>query len=92
MGMATGRVRRLAIAEASILGFVGAVLGVILGALLTFVLVSLSRTADLDPQFAFSVPVAIGVIVAGVLVAIVAALYPAAIAARMEIVKSIREG
>jgi len=92
VGMATGRVRRLAIAEASILGFVGAVLGVILGALLTFVLVSLSRTADLDPQFAFSVPVAIGVIVAGVLVAIVAALYPAAIAARMEIVKSIREG
>jgi putative ABC transport system permease protein len=92
VGMGTGRVRRLAMAEAAILGFVGALLGVILGAFLTLVLVTLSRTADLDPQFAFSLPVAVGVIVAGVLVAIVAALYPAGIAARMEIVKSIREG
>jgi putative ABC transport system permease protein len=90
--MGTGRVRRLAIAEASILGFVGALLGVILGAFLTFVLVSFSHTADLDPQFTFSMPVAAGVIVAGVLVSVVAALYPAAIAARMEIVQSMREG
>jgi putative ABC transport system permease protein len=92
VGMARGQVRGLAIAEASIMGFLGAVLGVALGAFITAVLVDLSRTADLDPRFVFSLPLAAAVLVAGVVVAVIASLYPAARAVRTDIVETIRQG
>lgn len=92
VGMGRAQVRGLAIAEAAIMGFLGGVLGVALGAYITAALVQLSRTADLDPRFVFSLPLAAAVIVAGVVVAMIASLYPAARAGRTDIVEIIRQG
>ena len=91
VGMARRQVRSLAIAEAAIMGFLGAILGVALGAFITWVLVDLGRTADLDPRFSFSIPLALAVIVAGIGIAIVASLYPSSRAARTDILQTLRQ-
>lgn len=92
VGLARSKVRTLAVVEAAIMGFLGAVLGVALGGFLTFALVDLGRTADLDPSFSFSAPVAVAVIGGGVVIAILAALYPAARAARSDVLETVRRG
>lgn len=77
VGMERRKVGALAVAEAAIMGTLGGMLGVIAGAFLTWVLVDLGRTASVVPRFTFSVPAAIGVVLVGMAVAVIAALYPA---------------
>lgn len=77
VGMERRKVGALAVAEAAIMGTLGGMLGVIAGAFLTWVLVDLGRTASVVPRFTFSVPAAVGVVLVGMAVAVIAALYPA---------------
>lgn len=59
------------------MGSLGAVLGVALGAFLAWAVVDLGQTPGLTPRYSFSLSIAAAVVVAGVLVAVAAALYPA---------------
>jgi putative ABC transport system permease protein len=89
-GMTRGQVQRVFLVEGATLGLGGAVCGVILGALVTWVLVDISKTAQFDPHYVFSVPVALGVIALGTAMATVASFYPAGIAARASVVEALK--
>lgn len=89
-GMARAGIQALFLVEASIIGFQGSVLGVALGALITWVLVSVARAPDFDPTFSFSLPFAAAVIVFGIGGALLAAVYPARRAAAVNIIEAIR--
>ena len=85
---ATGLTRRqawrLVVLEAAILGLVGALLGVLagLGAGAALVLLAGGAGTPFEPPWA----VAVGALVGGVVVAVLASLYPARLASRVEIV------
>ncbi|MSQ15895.1 MAG: ABC transporter permease [Dehalococcoidia bacterium] len=89
-GMTKGQVQRLTIGEAVIMGFIGGMLGIIIGAFLSWVLVDLNRTADFDPRFTFSIPVAIIVLTLSVVSCVIAAFYPAGVAAQTKILEVLR--
>ena len=89
-GMTQGQVQVLTMAEAAILGFIGGVMGIAAGAFLTWVMIELSRTPEFDPQVSFSPVVALLSLALGILGAIVAALYPARRAARINIVAAVQ--
>ena len=89
-GLTGGQVQRLFVMEAGILGALGSLFGILLGAFLTWVLVDLARTGDFDPQFAFSAPGALLVLAVGTGSAALAAFYPARAAGATNIVKALR--
>ncbi|MEK7214974.1 MAG: FtsX-like permease family protein, partial [Chloroflexota bacterium] len=89
-GMSTGQVQGLFVVEATIIGFQGSFLGVVLGALVTWVLVSVARTPDFEPQFTFSFPFAVAVVGLGIAGAVLAAVYPARSAASTNIIEAVR--
>ncbi|HEY3117683.1 MAG TPA: FtsX-like permease family protein [Chloroflexota bacterium] len=89
-GMTTGQVQQLAVAEATTMGLLGAIVGILLGAFVTWVLVGLNRTADFDPVFTFSPQAALVVLLLGGLSAALAAFYPATLAARINPIEALR--
>jgi ABC-type antimicrobial peptide transport system permease subunit len=89
-GVTRGQVQGLFVIEASILGALGSLFGIFLGAFLTWVLVDLARSGDFDPQFAFSAPVALLVLALGTGSAAMAAFYPARAAGATNVVNARR--
>lgn len=90
LGMTRGQVQQLAVAEAVTMGLLGAVVGIGLGAFVTWVLVALNRTADFDPLFTFSPLAGLLVLALGGLSAGLAAFYPAGVAARINPIEALR--
>lgn len=90
-GMTRGSIQRLAMAEGAVMGFLGALLGIALGAFVTWIVVDLNRSADFEPQFTFSWPTELMILGVGIVVAALAAFYPAALAARTNIVAALRQ-
>jgi putative ABC transport system permease protein len=86
-GLTRRQAARLVVLEAAILGLVGAALGVAAGLGAGAALVQLAGGTGVP----FEAPwmVALGSLVGGTLLAMVAALYPARLAARLEIVPSL---
>jgi putative ABC transport system permease protein len=89
-GMTQTEIQRLSVAEAALMGLLGALLGLGLGTLITRIVVDVNRTPDFDPPFTFSLPYAGLVLLFGTCSAAVAAFYPAGKAARMNIVDALR--
>jgi putative ABC transport system permease protein len=89
-GMTRRQVQRVFLVEGLMLGLGGAVSAVLLGALVTWVLVNLSKTAQFEPHYVFSTPVALGVIALGTAIATLASFYPAGVAARANLVDALK--
>jgi ABC-type antimicrobial peptide transport system permease subunit len=86
LGALSGFVVKLFLIESFLIGIVGAVIGTLLGFLVPFVAYMLSAGVDLLLRSAPTGWLALcglGSILAGTLLAIVAAIYPAVVAARM---------
>ncbi len=86
-GLTSAQVRRLVVLEAAILGIVGAILGVATGLLAGVALVGLGggSGAVFEPPWAVA-GLALG---GGVVLAVLASIYPARLASRLEIVGSL---
>ena len=89
-GMTPDQVQWLTVSEAVILGSFGALMGVIGGTFLTWLLVTFARTPDFDIQFSFSPTIGAVSLGLGLVSAMIAAWYPAHQAASMSVVDAIR--
>jgi putative ABC transport system permease protein len=76
-GMSRNQLRAMVVSEAAMMGLMGGLLGTGVGAVLSLLLVSFSRTASFQPEYAFPWPAAIIGILVAVGAAAVAALLPA---------------
>ena len=89
-GMTRQQVGRIVVVEAGILGLSGAILGVVLGLVVAAFMLAIgggiSLAVAIDPPWLL-----MGVaLIAGVLIAMVAAYYPARVASRMSIVRAVQ--
>ena len=89
-GMTISQIQQLSVVEAAILGCLGAVLGNLLGLLLTWILVDFARTGDFNLSVTFSFPIAAVTIGVGTLGAVISAYFPARAAAATNIVHALR--
>jgi ABC-type antimicrobial peptide transport system permease subunit len=96
LGAADSDVKQLFFAEAGVMGLMGGILGVgmgwVIGRVVTFGTNVYLRRQDLPPAHVFSVPLwlILGGIVFSVVVSLVAGLYPASRAARLNPVEALR--
>jgi putative ABC transport system permease protein len=89
-GMTRHQIARMVVVEAGILGLSGAILGVVLGLIVAAFMLAigggLPLAAAMDPPW-----LVMGfALVAGVVVAMLAAYYPARVASRMSIVRAVQ--
>lgn len=82
-GMSRAQLAAMTVAEATMIGLMGGILGVAVGGVLSWLLVSLARTSGFEPQYVFPFPAAIAALFVATLAASVAALIPAWRAARI---------
>lgn len=83
VGMSRMQLGAMTVAEATMIGLMGGILGVAVGALLSWLLVSLARTSGFEPQYVFPLPAAIAALFVATVAASVASLIPAWRAARI---------
>ena len=86
LGALSGFIRTLFLIESSLIGFAGSVIGAILGALLTMLVYGVTYSFGLvfgSMPYALLMLATAAAIVAGTLLAVIAALYPARFASRM---------
>lgn len=98
-GAAPGDIRRLFMAEAALMGFIGGVLGVLFGALLgkgvdrlAHWYLASQKISNVGPLSVVPPWLALGALVFAILVGLLAGLYPAARAARLDPVAALRYG
>ena len=89
-GMTAGQVRAMVVVEAAIMGAVGGILAGVSGLILASVVVRLGASRDFASGLSLPVPLVVGVILLGTLVAAIAALYPARLASRLPIVTAVQ--
>lgn len=88
-GMTTGQVQAMVVAEASIMGAIGGIAAVATGVLMAWAVVGGTASRDFGAGLAIPWPLLISVVLLGTGVAALAALYPARLAARIPIVRTI---
>jgi putative ABC transport system permease protein len=88
-GMTTGQVQAMVVAEASIMGAIGGIAAVVTGVLMSWAVVGGTAAKDFDAGLAIPWPLLISVLLLGTGVAALAGLYPARLAARIPIVRTI---
>ena len=88
-GMTTGQVQAMVVAEASIMGAIGGIAAVVTGVLMSWAVVGGTASRDFGAGLSIPWPLLISVLLLGTGVAALAALYPARIAARIPIVRTI---
>ena len=88
-GMTTGQVQAMVVAEASIMGAIGGLAAVATGMLMSLAVVGGTAPADFGAGLAVPWLLLLSVVLLGTGVAALAGLYPARLAARIEIVGSI---
>ncbi|MEP6639226.1 MAG: FtsX-like permease family protein, partial [Chloroflexota bacterium] len=88
-GMTRGQVWRSVVVEAGILGLAGALLGIFLGLLVGVLMVGLSG-GRLDVATAIPWSIIGLALILGVVVAMLAAAYPARLASRLSIVRAVQ--
>ena len=88
-GMTTGQVQAMVVAEASIMGAIGGIAAVVTGVLMSWAVVGGTAARDFDAGLALPWPLLISVLLLGTGVAALAGLYPARLAARIPIVRTI---
>ena len=88
-GMTTGQVQAMVLAEASIMGAIGGLAAVVTGVLMSWAVVGGTASSDFGAGLAIPWPLLISVPLLGTGVAALAGLYPARLAARIPIVRTI---
>ncbi|WP_235487692.1 FtsX-like permease family protein, partial [Frankia sp. AvcI1] len=88
VGMSRGQMRAMVVMESTIISVFGAVLGVAVGSIFGWALTKALASQGIS-TFAYPVPTIIIVIVVGVLLGILAAVFPARRAARMDVLRAI---
>ena len=88
-GMTTGQVQAMVVAEASIMGAIGGLAAVVTGVLMSWAVVGGTANRDFGAGLAIPWPLLISVLLLGTGVAALAGLYPARLAARIPIVRTI---
>jgi putative ABC transport system permease protein len=88
-GMTTGQVQAMVVAEASIMGAIGGLAAVVTGLLMSWAVVGGTASQDFGAGLAIPWPLLISVLLLGTGVAALAGLYPARLAARIPIVRTI---
>jgi putative ABC transport system permease protein len=88
-GMTTGQVQAMVVAEASIMGAIGGIAAVVTGVLMSWAVVGGTASRDFGAGLSIPWPLLISVVLLGTGVAALAALYPARLAARIPIVRTI---
>ena len=88
-GMTAGQVQAMVVAEASIMGAIGGLAAVVTGVLMSWAVVGGTAARDFDAGLAIPWPLLISVLLLGTGVAALAGLYPARLAARIPIVRTI---
>ncbi|HLE89216.1 MAG TPA: FtsX-like permease family protein [Candidatus Limnocylindria bacterium] len=88
-GMTTGQVQAMVVAEASILGAVGGVAAVVIGLGMAWTVVGGTTPRDFGAGLALPWPLLISVVLLGIGIAALASIYPARLAGRTSIVRSI---
>jgi len=88
-GMTTGQVQAMVVAEASIMGAIGGIAAIVTGLLMSWAVVGGTASRDFDAGLAIPWPLLISVLLLGTGVAALAGLYPARLAARIPIVRTI---
>jgi putative ABC transport system permease protein len=76
-GMSRDQLRNMVVSEAAMMGLIGGLLGTVVGAVLSLLLVSFSRSASFQPEYVFPLPAAIVGIVVAVVAAAATAFLPA---------------
>ncbi len=91
IGASRGQVRRMVIAEALLLAAIGTAFGLLGGLYLSYVLVQgLSASGIFKMEYAFPLAGVLAATAAGLIFGVIAALFPARQAARMEIIQALR--
>jgi putative ABC transport system permease protein len=96
LGADDGDIRRIFLVESALIGFVGAVLGVALGRIVTFVAGRIAGSYVRDAGFpigeifAFPPGLVLGALAFGTAMSLLAGLYPAARAARIDPIEALR--
>ncbi len=88
-GMTTGQVQAMVVAEASIMGAIGGLAAVVTGVLMSWAVVGGIASKDFGAGLAIPWPLLISVFLLGTGVAALAGLYPARLAARIPIFRTI---
>jgi putative ABC transport system permease protein len=88
-GMTTGQVQAMVVAEASIMGAIGGIAAIVTGLLMSWAVVGGTAAQDFGAGLAIPWPLLISVLLLGTGVAALAGLYPARLAARIPIVRTI---
>jgi len=88
-GMTTGQVQAMVVAEASIMGAIGGLAAIVTGLLMSWAVVGGTASRDFGAGLAIPWPLLISVLLLGTGVAALAGLYPARLAARIPIVRTI---
>jgi putative ABC transport system permease protein len=88
-GMTTGQVQAMVVAEASIMGAIGAIAALVTGVAMSWAVVGETASQDFGAGIAIPWPLLISVLLLGTGVAALAGLYPARLAARIPIVRTI---
>ncbi|MEP7039981.1 MAG: FtsX-like permease family protein [Chloroflexota bacterium] len=88
-GMTTGQVQAMVVAEASIMGAIGGIAAIVTGLLMSWAVVGGTASRDFGAGLAIPWPLLISVLLLGTGVAALAGLYPARLAARIPIVRTI---
>jgi putative ABC transport system permease protein len=88
-GMTTGQVQAMVVAEASIMGAIGGIAAVVTGVLMSWAVVGGTASRDFGAGLSIPWPLLISVVLLGTGVAALAGLYPARLAARIPIVRTI---
>jgi putative ABC transport system permease protein len=88
-GMTTGQVQAMVVAEASIMGAIGGIAAVVTGVAVAWAVVGGTTPRDFGAGLALPWPLLISVVLLGIGIAALASIYPARLAARVSIVRSI---
>jgi putative ABC transport system permease protein len=88
-GMTTGQVQAMVVAEASIMGAIGGIAAIATGLFMSWAVVGGTASRDFGAGLAIPWPLLISVLLLGTGVAALAGLYPARLAARIPIVRTI---
>ena len=90
-GMTVGQVQAMVVAEATIMGAIAGLLGVVVGLLVAFALVAGGASDELAAGVRLPWPLLIAVPLAGTGIAALAGLYPARVAASLPIVRHLKQ-
>jgi len=88
-GMTTGQVQAMVVAEASIMGAIGGIAAAVTGLAVAWAVVGGTTPRDFGAGLAIPWPLLISVVLLGTGIAALAGIYPARLAARISIVRSI---